>query len=262
MGYIKKYEEFINEAFQSNKLRTIIKQNGYPKYNWDKRILYDTQDSDILGLVRDRDEYKEKYKNSGFRDDEPTFYIELENGKLLVLKNFDTLKDSVESMDKETLKQRLEILKKERRKYNQGILHPKPKNTVYDEQEKRKFLKGFATKENISEITRNVEHYIEENLAEYSDQNDVEFEINMEVSGEKITCYVKLELSSDSYPRRGGYEEVTISGFLEEMSFYFDDKEYEFDDDILYNGKSEFEIKYDAVTDYYTYNGVSIGDFI
>ena len=46
---IKTFEQFVstmygrpvNEAFQSGKLREIIKQHGEPNFSWDKDMLYD-----------------------------------------------------------------------------------------------------------------------------------------------------------------------------------------------------------------------------
>ena len=53
---IKTFEEFVsakhsrpvNEAFQSSKLREIIKQHGKPKYNWEKKMLFDLKDDEVL----------------------------------------------------------------------------------------------------------------------------------------------------------------------------------------------------------------------
>ena len=70
---IKKFEEFvlecynpINEAFQSNKLRELIKQHGLSKsdfnFIWgDKKKLYDIHDDDIIDVVDNKDEFYKKY---------------------------------------------------------------------------------------------------------------------------------------------------------------------------------------------------------
>ena len=51
---INKFEDFvlINEGFKSNKLRDIIRQHGKPEYDYDKFILHDLEDDEIIGVKR------------------------------------------------------------------------------------------------------------------------------------------------------------------------------------------------------------------
>ena len=59
-----KYGKPVNEGFQSNKLRAIIKQHGLPKNDWDKKMLYDLQDNEIIDVVDNRKEYSAKYMST------------------------------------------------------------------------------------------------------------------------------------------------------------------------------------------------------
>ena len=92
--YCKPVGNPVNEAYQSSKLREIIKQHGLPKSDWDKKMLYDIQDDEVVDVVADRKEYAEKYSEyEGYGRDEATFMIELEDGYCLVIGNLGILKD-------------------------------------------------------------------------------------------------------------------------------------------------------------------------
>ena len=55
-----KYGKPVNEGFQSDVLRDIIKQHGLPKREMDKKMLYDLKDDEIVDVVDSREEYYEK----------------------------------------------------------------------------------------------------------------------------------------------------------------------------------------------------------
>ena len=95
---IKNFEDFVlecygnslNEAFQSNKLRELIKKHGKPKYGSDYKILYDKKDKYIIDIIDSpflSDEQKEEYesKNAGKKireinlEDETTIVLALTN---------------------------------------------------------------------------------------------------------------------------------------------------------------------------------------
>lgn len=72
---IKNFEEFvstvygsaINEAFQSSKLRELVKQHGELKYPSEKMNFYDLTDNDIIDVVANYDEYEaNRYDNSKY----------------------------------------------------------------------------------------------------------------------------------------------------------------------------------------------------
>lgn len=275
---IKKFKEFINESFNSGKLRSIIKQNGYPKKSWDKKLLHDIQDSDVIGICNSKEEYDEKYKNDGksygFTKEygnykrNKTFFIELENGKLLVLKNYDILKDEVDSLNKETLEDRIEKIRQERRKYHVGIekedkLAMKHTGYIVDEQERRKFLREFFTEENTKEFSDFVESEIE---GRYIDdvQEDVtvncEQELEIEIAGKKIEITVEYEVYCGEPYRSYGKEFADISCKINEINIYFEDDEIEAEAirDNIYKGKTRFKEKHVSIGiyDYYKAYGV------
>jgi hypothetical protein len=85
-----KYGKPINEAYQSSKLREIIKQHGKPKYGSDYKILHDIKDKYIIDIIASpflSDEQKKEYesKNSGKKireinlEDETTIVLALTN---------------------------------------------------------------------------------------------------------------------------------------------------------------------------------------
>ena len=113
-----KYGKPVNEGFQSNVLRDIIKQHGLPKREMDKKMLYDLKDDEIVDVVDSREEYYEKYpsrsdsNNSNIRKkygvEEATFMIELEDGACVVISNLDILKDySFYKKDEESERNRI-----------------------------------------------------------------------------------------------------------------------------------------------------------
>lgn len=89
---IKKFEQFcdtvyskpINEAFQSNKLRELIKQHGMPKYKTDFDLLYDIKDSDIIDVLDGSENLYKKY------DPEKDFIFNLGDGTDIIIRNIDS----------------------------------------------------------------------------------------------------------------------------------------------------------------------------
>lgn len=89
---IKTFEQFvfdtygmpINEAFQSSKLREIIKQHGMPKYSFENKMLYDLKDNEIIDVLPG-DEYFKKYPDKS--SDEAVFSILLKDGYRVVISN-------------------------------------------------------------------------------------------------------------------------------------------------------------------------------
>lgn len=87
---IKNFEDFVlecygnavNEAFQSSKLREIIKQHGKPKSEFHRKYLYDIKDDNIVDVV-DSDEYYDEYNIYGEKN--PYSSIPLEDGSVIVI---------------------------------------------------------------------------------------------------------------------------------------------------------------------------------
>jgi hypothetical protein len=95
---IKTFEQFvstvygsaINEAFQSSKLRELVKKHGKLEKTWQDHLLYDLTDDDIIDVVANSDEFKANRSNGKY-DDMSVYYIEFKDGTCVVYndsKNF------------------------------------------------------------------------------------------------------------------------------------------------------------------------------
>lgn len=88
---IKTFEQFvstvygsaINEAFQSSKLRELVKQHGELKNSYQKYKFYDLTDDDIIDVVANYDEYKTN-RSKGKYDGMNNFYIEFKDGTCVI----------------------------------------------------------------------------------------------------------------------------------------------------------------------------------
>lgn len=107
---IKKFEEFkfgyydiINEGYQSNKLKKIIKEHGLPIDPNFKHYLYDIKDDDIIDVVGGVLDYYKKYSSEyiykkSSEDEyspikEKTFLMILDDGTGIVLSNMGIIQD-------------------------------------------------------------------------------------------------------------------------------------------------------------------------
>ncbi len=75
----EKYGNPVNEAFQSSKLREIIKQHGKPIEKHDMFMLYDIKDDDIIEVTDDKDYFKKHPKSFDS--------IKLSDGYRIILKS-------------------------------------------------------------------------------------------------------------------------------------------------------------------------------
>ena len=204
---IKKFEQFvaecygksgnpINEAFQSSKLREIIKQHGKPKYSWENKLLYDLKDDEIVDVLDSRKEYWEKYSDESLENEQATFILELEDGAVVVISNLGILQNHWSP--KEIERQKEEEFKKrhsERHKGNLGQggdeIHKKHMEKV-DEIERRRLAEELQP--NIQEIVDAIE----------STKNDVdpsEF-----VEGDTVYVESEITLNGEEYVISATYE--------------------------------------------------------
>lgn len=218
---IKKFEEFIverygnlvcnkiNESFQSNKLREIIKQHGKPKYSWDNdnKLLYDIKDDEIIDVLDSRDEYWEKEYDT----DEETFFIELKDGAVIVISNLGILRDAWEDITN-SYNKKDEIFKKrhsERHKGNLGNsgddIHKKHMENV-DKIKMRRLAEKLQ--ENVSDIIEKVESIMNDidpsdfKIEDFEEEHDVESEITL--NGEEYILTVYYECGCyDNYKSHG-----------------------------------------------------------
>ena len=276
---IKTFEQFVserygkpvNEALQSGKLREIIKQHGLPKNDWNKKMLYDLQDEEIVDVVNSRDEYKEKYPEyQGYERDEATFMIELEDGACLVIGNLGILKDYFKD------RERHDLFKKrhsERHKGNLGKdggddIHKKHLEKV-DELERNRFAASLQS--NLDEIAKVIKDTMDAvDSSDLDEEGTKSFEFETSISGQNYTIEGEYEVEfSGGSKRYGAYYYDIVYNLLSFIIWDEDGGKYVTNEDL---GMTEdtygdlFEpITIDDVTgeiyDYYAYYGVSRSDF-
>lgn len=276
---IKTFEQFVserygkpvNEALQSGKLREIIKQHGLPKNDWNKKMLYDLQDEEIVDVVNSRDEYKEKYPEyQGYERDEATFMIELEDGACLVIGNLGILKDYFKD------RERHDLFKKrhsERHKGNLGKdggddIHKKHLEKV-DELERNRFAASLQS--NLDEIAKVIKDTMDAvDSSDLDEEGTKSFEFETSISGQNYTIEGEYEVEfSGGSKRYGAYYYDIVYNLLSFIIWDEDGGKYATNEDL---GMTEdtygdlFEpITIDDVTgeiyDYYAYYGVSRSDF-
>ena len=226
---IKSFEQFVaecynplNEAFQSRKLREIIRQHGKPKYKWEYKMLYDLKDNEIIDVLDSSDEYWEKYPSHPIGSGkQATFMLKLEDGAVIVISNLDIL-DSYWERDKD--EQKDEVFKKRHSNRHKGNLgkhggddiHAKHVENV-DKIERRRLAEKLQP--NIPEIIDEVKSIIRDIDIELGDEEKesdfIESEITLD--GEKYSLIVNYEAYCEETSRSGGVAEfkisIDISGF-------------------------------------------------
>ena len=269
MEKIKLFEEFIKESYKSGKLREIIKQNGYPTFFRDKRLLHDIQDRDILCVLDNREEfYSKKFGENKDENFENTFIITLQNEKVLVIKNFDAYKSYIDDEEKQ-FRDKIDREISKRRGYNDKVhidkFAQKRKNSVYNEQERKKFLNGFLTDERKKQISEKIENEISLNFDDGYEGHHTEEIETFKIDGVDISIFVDYLVSyGDKYVKFGAvYGDIECS--IEDIKIYFDDESFEADgfDDNIYSGETEFErkdVEFEII-DYNKYYGVKDSDF-
>ena len=288
---IKTFEQFVsdmyntsvNEAYQSSKLRNIIKQHGKPKYSWNNKMLYDIKDDEIIDVVSSRNEYYKKYKDyrTDFDDkSEATFMLELEDGACVVISNLGILKDfwssfdSHEKMQKEFKKRHSERHKGNLGKHNFDDIHHRhmrKRNAI----EERRFAEKLQpyTDEIVKKINSLMDDiYIEElNLDENGRRDEFTIESNINIDGIEYDVFV--EYSAKIYNTWESYGEAFYSAEyeLEKFSIYDNENDIEVSNDkigITYQTHKELFKEVDVkeisggIVDPYEAYGVSPGDFL
>ena len=276
--------QVLNESFKSDKLRNIIQQHGMPKYEQDRKFLYDLQDDEILGVM-DFDEWYDFH-----RDNKNSYHITLEDGKYLVLGNIDTLKYYADDEDFQK-----EFKKRRDERHPGNELNDVPSHEKKKALEDR-FTKHFREKKEELLHRRNLEELktrLGDNLEAFAKEIREWFESNIsEKSGELISEYKdkigSVNLSdgfeikfldntydidvdydlyiSDGYKRYGAmYYDLSVS--LKTMYVYDEITEDSFEVKELFDDTSDLLKEYSIddvegeITDYYSYYGVSRGDF-
>ena len=275
--------QVLNESFKSGKLRNIIQQHGMPKYDQDRKFLYDLQDDEILGVM-DFDEWYDFHS-----DNKSSYHIVLEDGMYLVLGNIDTLKYYADDKD---FQKEFKRRRDERHPGNElnDIPSYKRKEALEDETTKRfrakknelvhrRNLEQFKSNlgdnlEKLAEIIRNtfesnIEDKISDLVSEHKDSVSTEIFDDFDVEFIGATYNIGYDYTiniSDGYTKNGAtYYDVTISP--KTVSIYDDELGDTFDSTELFDGPSALLADYNVddvegeISDYYDYYGVSRGDF-
>lgn len=271
---IKTFEEFVaakysrpvNEAFQSSKLREIIKQHGKPKYSWENKMLYDLKDEEIVDVLNSRDEYFEKYSN---RDGhEATFMLELEDGSIVVISNLGILDRYWKDIDKlkdDVFKERhAERHKGNLGKFGGDDIHKKHMDNV-NKIERRRLAEKLQP--NIQEIVDKVNSIMDEiNPSDLDESGTIESEFSL--GQDDYMIYVNYTTECSEIRRSYGVECYDLYYKLE--SFEICDETVCVSNDDLditektYKDLFETHVEEDMegnIYDYYDYYGVSRSDF-
>ena len=278
---IKKFEQFvtecynkpINEAFQSSKLREIIKQHGKPKYNWEKKMLFDLKDDEIVDVLDSREEYWEKYSDERLDNKQATFMLELEDGAVIVISNLGILQNHWYPKDME--KQKEEEFKKRHSERHVGNLgkggdeiHKKHMEKV-DEIERRRLAEELQP--NIQEIVDAIESTMSEvDPSEFIEGDTVYVESEITLNGEEYGMSATYEGGCYDDDRRYGVVNYYVSYNL--VSFDLCNGETNVlitNEDLGVTEATHKELFKEhreevegEVYDYYDYYGVSRSDFV
>jgi hypothetical protein len=270
---LEKYNNPINEAFQSSKLREIIKQHGKPKYNFENKMLYDLQDDEIVDVLGSRKEYWEKYSDARLENKQATFIIEMEDGAVVVISNLGILQNHWYPKDIE--RQKEEEFKKrhsERHKGNLGKggdeIHKKHMEKV-DKIERRRLAEKLQP--NIQEIVDAIKYTMNDvNPSEFVDEDTVCVESEMTLNGEEYEISAIYEGGCYDEDKEYGvvnyyvsYNLVSFELYNEETNVLITNEELGVTEathkELFKEEKKEVE---GEIYDYYDYFGVSPSDFV
>lgn len=273
-----KYGSPINEAYQSSKLREIIKQHGKPKRDEELKMLYDIKDNEIIDVVNDRDEYWEKYPNKPKDDrtkEQATFMIELEDGACVVIGNLDILKRYYDESGMLADMDKRSVFKKRHSERHVGNLGKHGELDI--RRTHRKNLDKLEAKRHAENLRPYIDEIVDEvmSLMDSIDtneldntkfgQHDRDIESELILGDEKYNLYIGY---SYSYPNYEEYDESHLLCYSLEY-FEIEDKDEVFmTNDVLgITPKThkdlfkEYRVTLDGYMDLYKYNGVSRSDF-
>ena len=286
------YDKPINEAFQSNKLRELIKQHGKPKYSWDNKMLYDLKDNEIIDVVSSNDEYWKKYhqlkglKDMSDGDAQATFKLELEDGYCIVISNLDILKNywgdwKGQREDEEKIRTKFKEIHSKRHVGNLGKggdnINKRHLDNVYELKKKRLISKLQPNIpeiiEYIKDINNNVEEYISYDMSEDNAKTREEnLEKEITLGGKEFILYVDYSYYPYNFIEGYGVEYFDVDFEIKSFSLLYSDDEFEYDisnEDLGITPKdnenlfSHTEEKIEGnITNYYDYYGVSPSDFL
>ena len=215
---IKKFEQFvstvydnmINEAFQSSKLRQIINQHGKPPY--DKRYLYDLKDNEIIDVVKDYHEFFENEKNGKYENVRHLDTIKLPDGYYIVIGNFDD--------GKYFHKTSINIIKDRHNNRHKGNLGKYGGDNIHDKHLSKVLVKKL--KPFVPEIVKKIKYEIENNFNteelhydRYYSAFEPEYEFEANFGGDNYLINMTYEIGY----RYGNFRD-TVDVTITLLSFY------------------------------------------
>lgn len=274
--YSKPVEAPINEAFQSSKLREIIKQHGKPRWKFEYNMLYDIKDDEIIDVLDSRKEYYEKYSNkpeSPLNKEEATFMLELEDGACVVISNLGILKSYFDRGLENDIK---EVIKKRHAERHVGNLGKGGELDIRKKHRENvdKILKKRLSEKlqsHIKEIADAVASAIDDiDVREFDDRRgSTEVENKIRIGDDEYILYINYSYSSSDIRRRYGAEWCDITYGLDSFMIVDEDGTDVSDEDFdipseiskdLFKEYIEKDVECD-IYDEYAYFGVSRSDF-
>ena len=276
---IKSFEEFVsakygrpvNEAFQSSKLREIIKQHGKPKYSWENKMLYDLKDDEIVDVLDNRSEYWNKYLDEKTDDGQATFMLELEDGTVVVIGNLNILKRWLDT-DGEMKRKKEELFKErhaERHKGNLGKggddIHRRHMDNV-DKIERKRLAELLQPNiQEIADAVKSIMDNIDPSDINENDEGYIESEITL--NGDEYVITANYECGSDEGTKRYGAVYYNVYYYLTSFEICNENTLITNEElgvtekthgDLFKEYTDEVE---GEIYDYYNYYGVSPSDF-
>lgn len=271
-----KYSKPINEAYQSSKLREIIKQHGKPRWKFEYDMLYDIKDNEIIDVLNSRDEYFEKYSNtpeSPLNKEEATFMLELEDGACIVISNLGVLKSYFSRGLEDKMKKVFKERHAERHVGNLGKGGELDIRKKHRENVDKLLKKRLSEKlqPNIKEIADAVVSVIDGiDISEFSeDSGSMEVENEFRIGDDEYTLYVNCSYRYSETRKRYGAEYCDITYSLDSFTIIDEDGTEISDEDLdipseiskdLFKDHIEEDVEC-GIYDYYSYYGVSPSDF-
>lgn len=271
-----KYGKPINEAYQSSKLREIIKQHGKPKYSWELKLLYDLKDDEIIDVVDNRDEYWKKYPNepqSPMEEEQATFMLELEDGACIVISNLGIFKSYFDEFGIKADKKKEELFKKRHSERHVGNLG---KNGELDiRKTHRENVNKLMIKRLVEKLQPSVDKIIDEvrSLMDNIDTSELyeDGNINSEfrLGNEEYTIYIDYSCRTSDIVKKYGAEYYNLYYNLKYFEIEDVDGTIISNEDLDITPKThedlfEEHIEEDVegrIYDYYDYYGVRRSDF-
>ena len=287
---IKTFEQFVydrysipvNEAFQSSKLREIIKQHGMPKYSFENKMLYDLKDNEIIDVLPG-DEFFSKY-SSRKKGEEAVFSILLKDGYRVVISNLGILDDFMSEREKD------KVFDKRYSERHKGEKTDKFDDIGYDQKQHYKNVENILRRRLVEKLQPSIPQLIEQikSIMDDIDINDIleivdgdlekltykshkeVIETEIHLDDKKYYAEVNYTINCTGGVEKFGAKYYTVYYNLDNFSIYDDDEDITITNvDFAITQKTYADLFKDYVeknvegeiTDHYARNGVKRSDF-